>query len=84
MDLRRVFEATIQEHSVVFDIGAHVGFYTLLASTLVGPWPFTPEKSISSVARFFERSIMSSKRLTQQRSKNVMNCWRGFRVRNEN
>lgn len=37
VEKRRVFEATIEESSVVFDIGAHVGFYTLLASTLVGP-----------------------------------------------
>jgi len=34
---RLVFEKTIQEGSVVFDIGAHAGFYTLLASVLVGP-----------------------------------------------
>jgi FkbM family methyltransferase len=31
-----LFEQTITEGSVVFDIGAHVGFYTLLASVLVG------------------------------------------------
>ena len=34
---RRLFERTIPAGSVVFDIGAHVGFYTLLASVLVGP-----------------------------------------------
>lgn len=34
---RLVFERTIREGSIVFDIGAHVGFYTLLASALVGP-----------------------------------------------
>lgn len=34
---RVVFETTVTEGSVVFDIGAHVGFYTLLASVLVGP-----------------------------------------------
>jgi len=34
---RIVFERTVREDSVVFDIGAHVGFYTLLASVLVGP-----------------------------------------------
>ncbi len=34
---RRLFEQLITEGSVVFDIGAHVGFYTLLAATLVGP-----------------------------------------------
>jgi len=31
-----IFVDTIKEGSVVFDIGAHVGFYTLLASKLVG------------------------------------------------
>jgi FkbM family methyltransferase len=34
---RRIFEKTVTEGSIVFDIGAHVGFYTLLASVLVGP-----------------------------------------------
>lgn len=34
---RIVFERTIRENSIVFDIGAHVGFYTLLAAVLVGP-----------------------------------------------
>jgi len=34
---RRTFEETISEGNVVFDVGAHVGFYSLLASTLVGP-----------------------------------------------
>lgn len=33
---RKVFEKLILPGSVVFDIGAHVGFYTLLASELVG------------------------------------------------
>lgn len=32
-----VFEKTVVEGSIVFDIGAHVGFYTLLSSVLVGP-----------------------------------------------
>ena len=32
-----VFEKRIKEGGIVFDIGAHVGFYTLLASVLVGP-----------------------------------------------
>jgi FkbM family methyltransferase len=36
-DKRRAFEATITEGTVVFDVGAHVGYYTLLASVLVGP-----------------------------------------------
>jgi FkbM family methyltransferase len=35
-DKRRLFEAMVREGTVVFDIGAHVGFYTLLASELVG------------------------------------------------
>lgn len=34
---RLVFERAIAEKKIVFDIGAHVGFYTLLASVLVGP-----------------------------------------------
>jgi FkbM family methyltransferase len=33
---RRAFEAAVTPGSVVFDIGAHAGFYTLLASELVG------------------------------------------------
>ena len=32
----KLFEKNIQKSSVVYDIGAHVGFYTLLASELVG------------------------------------------------
>jgi FkbM family methyltransferase len=31
------FAATIRPGSIVYDIGAHAGFYTLLASRLVGP-----------------------------------------------
>jgi len=31
-----LFSKTIRESAVVYDIGAHVGFYTLLASVLVG------------------------------------------------
>ena len=34
---RRIFERTIRPGSAVFDIGAHVGFYTLLSSVIVGP-----------------------------------------------
>lgn len=34
---RRRFEAEIKPGNIVFDIGAHVGFYTLLASELVKP-----------------------------------------------
>jgi FkbM family methyltransferase len=33
---RIVFEKTIKPGSIVFDIGAHVGFYTLLSSLIVG------------------------------------------------
>ncbi len=33
---RRVFEETITPGSIVYDVGAHVGYYTLLASELVG------------------------------------------------
>lgn len=32
----RLFQKTIQPNAVVFDIGAHVGYYTLLASQSVG------------------------------------------------
>jgi hypothetical protein len=35
-DKQRLFEQTVTRGSVVFDIGAHVGFYTLLSSVLVG------------------------------------------------
>jgi FkbM family methyltransferase len=35
-DKRVAFEQVVGEGGVVFDIGAHVGFYTLLASVLVG------------------------------------------------
>jgi FkbM family methyltransferase len=34
---RRLFERTVAEGSVVFDVGANVGYYTLLASVLAGP-----------------------------------------------
>ena len=33
----RLFSETIREGSIVYDIGAHVGFYARLASVLVGP-----------------------------------------------
>jgi FkbM family methyltransferase len=33
---RRLFESNVRAGAVIFDIGAHVGFYTLLASVLVG------------------------------------------------
>lgn len=36
LEKRRVFESAVHSGSVVFDIGAHVGFYTLLASELAG------------------------------------------------
>ncbi|MBD2493040.1 FkbM family methyltransferase [Nostoc sp. FACHB-280] len=35
-DKQILFEQTITDGSIVFDLGAHTGFYTLLASTLVG------------------------------------------------
>lgn len=35
-EMQRLFEKTILRGSNVFDIGAHAGFYTLLASVLVG------------------------------------------------
>lgn len=35
-DKRLLFERTITQGSIVFDIGGHVGFYTLLSSELVG------------------------------------------------
>ncbi len=34
---RLQFEHTVKEGDIIFDIGAHVGYYTLLASTLAGP-----------------------------------------------
>ena len=34
---QRAFEKMVKSGSVVFDIGAHAGFYTLLAAELVGP-----------------------------------------------
>lgn len=34
---RRIFEDTVSEASVVYDVGAHVGFYSLLASVITGP-----------------------------------------------
>ncbi len=37
LDKQRLFEATVTRGSVVFDLGGNVGFYTLLASELVGP-----------------------------------------------
>ncbi|RLC20175.1 MAG: FkbM family methyltransferase [Deltaproteobacteria bacterium] len=35
---RLLFEKTIRQGKIVFDIGAHVGFYTLLASALTGTY----------------------------------------------
>ncbi|MBI5648838.1 MAG: FkbM family methyltransferase [Chloroflexi bacterium] len=37
LDKQLVFERIVLRGSTVFDLGAHVGFYTLLASELVGP-----------------------------------------------
>jgi FkbM family methyltransferase len=36
-DKRLAFEAAVTDGSVVLDVGAHVGYYTLLASVVVGP-----------------------------------------------
>ena len=36
-DQQRVFERVVGVDDVVFDVGAHAGFYTLLSSVLVGP-----------------------------------------------
>jgi FkbM family methyltransferase len=36
-DKQSIFQETITQGSIVFDIGANVGFYTLLSSVLVGP-----------------------------------------------
>lgn len=36
-DKQSLFESTMMPGDIVFDIGANVGFYTLLASELVGP-----------------------------------------------
>jgi len=36
-DKQRAFASAVKWGSTVFDVGAHVGFYTLLASELVGP-----------------------------------------------
>lgn len=36
-DKRATFERVVRPGNVVFDVGANVGFYTLLASELVGP-----------------------------------------------
>ena len=33
---RLIFERTVKKGSIVFDVGAHAGFYTLLASALTG------------------------------------------------
>ena len=34
---QKIFAASLKQGDVVYDVGANVGFYTLLASTLVGP-----------------------------------------------
>lgn len=36
-NVQRAFKKHIKKGWVVYDVGAHVGFYTLLASSLVGP-----------------------------------------------
>lgn len=37
LEKQKLFEAEVQKGGVVFDVGANVGFYTMLASVLVGP-----------------------------------------------
>ena len=54
-----LFERFISPGSVILDIGAHVGYYTLLASELTGPeghvYAFEPEpKNISFLRRHIE------------------------------
>lgn len=36
-DKQKIFAATVERGFTVYDIGAHVGFYSLLSSVLVGP-----------------------------------------------
>lgn len=36
LDKQRLFQSHVRKSSVVYDVGAHLGFYTLLASHLVG------------------------------------------------
>ena len=37
LEMQRLFAESVSEGAVVYDLGAHVGFYTLLASKAVGP-----------------------------------------------
>jgi FkbM family methyltransferase len=58
---RIVFERTVTEGSVVFDVGAHVGYYTLLASVLTGPagkvFAFEPApRNLGYLKRHLERN----------------------------
>lgn len=43
----RLFESTVRPGQTVLDVGAHVGYYTLLAAALAGPrgavWAFEPD-----------------------------------------
>ena len=54
----RLFEAHVRPGQTVLDVGAHVGYYTLLASSLVGPrgavWAFEPSPHN---ARFLRRHV---------------------------
>lgn len=55
-DFHRYLTATLKPGSRFLEVGANVGFYTLLAATLVGPqgrvWAFEPEPDIcESLAR---------------------------------
>jgi FkbM family methyltransferase len=35
-DMCHIFEKTVQPNDIVFDVGAHVGYYTLLSAVLIG------------------------------------------------
>ena len=48
-----LFSRIIREGTVVYDIGAHAGFHTLLASSLVGPkgkvFPLSLQRAILNI-----------------------------------
>ncbi len=63
LEQQKVFEKYIKKGDVVYDVGAHAGFYTLLASQLVGEFgtviAFEPnEKNFS----YLEKNIRINKR----------------------
>lgn len=51
---QRLFTRTVSSGDVVFDIGAHVGFYTLLASVLVGGMDLYTPLAFTSQPTLFE------------------------------